>query len=135
MKPGKHVLINIPRGERADRALLRVQADAEMMGGQCTDMYFQEVNVTGAWVQTKAQKTGGLRYHAQDVGGERARWIRFGHVQLKVAHGHTRQGIRYLNLYVKNLRRSGFAVGGLLGEDDHSEEELPQKECVHRMTL
>merc|ERR1719277_1145280 len=133
MKPGKHVLINIPRGERADRALLRVQADAEMMGGQCTDMYFQEVNVTGAWVQAKT--TGGLRYRARDVGGERAHWMSLGHVQLKVAHGHTRQGTKYLNLYVKNLRRAGFAVGGLLGEDDHSEEQVPQKECVHRMTL
>merc|ERR1719161_2738689 len=57
MKLGKHVLINIPRGERADKALLRVRADAQRMGGQCTDMYFQEVNITGAWVQEKAQKT------------------------------------------------------------------------------
>jgi hypothetical protein len=134
MKPGKHVLINIPRGERAEKSLLRVQADAKILGGQCTDMYFQEVNITGAWAGTNA-KTGGLRYHAQDVGGKRSHWMRFGPVQLKVAHGHTRQGMKYLNLYVKGLGRSGFAVGGLLGEDDHSEEEIPEKECAHRMAL
>jgi hypothetical protein len=134
MKPGRHVLINIPRGERAEKALLRVQADAKRLGGQCTDMYFQEVNITGAWAGTNA-KAGGLRYHAQDVGGKRSHWMRFGPVQLKVAHGHTRQGMKYLNLYVKGLGRSGFAVGGLLGEDDHSEEEIPEKECAHRMAL
>jgi len=134
MKPGKHVLINIPRGERADKALLRVQADAQRLGGQCTDMYFQEVNVTGSWAGAKVQKTGGLRYHAQEA-GERARWMRFGPVQLKVAHGHTREGIKYLNLYVKSLSRTGFAVGGLLGEDDHSEEETPPKDCHHRIAL
>eukprot|EP00959_Pyramimonas_sp_CCMP1952_P366346 7672770-Pyramimonas_sp.AAC.1 len=36
MKPGKHVLINIPRG-RHKNALLRAQADARQMGGQCAD--------------------------------------------------------------------------------------------------
>jgi hypothetical protein len=135
MKPGRHVLINIPRGEPADKALLRVQADAQMMGGQCMDMYFQEINVTGTWVQKNAQKTGSLLYHAQDVIGERAHWMSFGPVQLKVAHGHTRQGIKYLNLYVKRLGRSGFAVGGLLGEDDHADEAIPPKDCVHRLAL
>jgi len=44
MKPGEHVLINIPRG-RQKNALLRVQADARQLGGQCADMYFQEVNI------------------------------------------------------------------------------------------
>jgi hypothetical protein len=135
MKPGRHVLINIPRGERAEKALLRVQADAQREGGQCTDMYFQEVNITGAWADADAKKTGGLRYSAQHAGGKRSRWMRFGPVQLKVAHGHTQQGIKYLNLYVKGLGRSGFAVGGLLGEDDHSKVEIPEAECVHRMTL
>jgi len=135
MQPGRHVLINIPRGERAGRAFLLVQADAQRLGGQCTDMYFQEVNVTGAWVAANAKQTGGLRYRAQDVGAVRAHWMHFGPVQLKVAHGHTRQGLRYLNLYVKSLGRAGLAVGGLLGEDDHSEEEAPQEQCAHRMAL
>merc|ERR1719413_52460 len=35
MKPGKHVLINIPRGVSAEKSLLRVQADARQLGGQC----------------------------------------------------------------------------------------------------
>jgi hypothetical protein len=53
MKPGKHVLINIPRGVGAEKSLLRVQADARHLGGKCADMYFQEVNVTGSWADAK----------------------------------------------------------------------------------
>jgi len=53
MKPGKHVLINIPRGVGAEKSLLRVQADARHLGGVCADMYFQEVNVTGSWASAK----------------------------------------------------------------------------------
>merc|ERR1719382_532484 len=53
MKPGKHVLINIPRGVSAEKALFRVQADARRLGGQCADMYFQELNITGSWAEAK----------------------------------------------------------------------------------
>ncbi|CAK0833310.1 unnamed protein product [Prorocentrum cordatum] len=47
MKPGRHVLIQIPKGERDASTLLRVQADARRLGG-CKDMYFQEINVRSA---------------------------------------------------------------------------------------
>lgn len=132
MKTGKHNLITIPR-KSVQYALLRVDAEAHRLGGQCDDIYFQEVNITGAWADVK--KTGGFCHRARDVAGRRARWVRFGHVQLKVAHGRTLKGIKYLNLYVKSLGRAGFAVGGLLGEDDHSEEEIPPKSCRHRIAV
>ena len=41
MKPGKHVLINIPKEVLAEKALLRVQADARRMGDSCADMYLK----------------------------------------------------------------------------------------------
>jgi hypothetical protein len=132
MKPGKHLLIQIPR-ESSQNTLLRVNAEAQTMGGQCTDMYFQELNITGAWADAK--QTGGFRYHAQDVDGEPPHWAKFGRVNLKVAHGHTRQGIKYLNFYVKNLAHAGFAVGGLLGEGDHTEAAKPPESCVRRWSL
>ena len=105
MKPGKHVLINIPRG-RHKNALLRVEADARQMGGQCADMYFQELNITGEWV--KAKGTGGLRFQAQGVHDEQPKWCEFGKVKVKVAHGRTQDGVQYLNFYVKHLGHSGF---------------------------
>lgn len=132
MKPGKHNLITIPR-RPVRYALLRVYAEAQRFGGQCDDIYFQEVNITGAWADAK--KIGGFRHRAKDRNGKRARWVRFGHVQLKVAHGRTRQDITYLNLYVKSLSRAGYDIGGLLGEDDHSDEEIPPDTCLHLMAL
>merc|ERR1719515_651271 len=66
MKPGKHVLINIPRGVGAEKSLLRVQADARQLSGKCADMYFQEVNVTGSWADAK--KAGGYHYSVKHDG-------------------------------------------------------------------
>ncbi|CAK0911011.1 unnamed protein product [Prorocentrum cordatum] len=132
MKRGNHVLINIPRG-RHKNVMLRVEAEARQLGGQCTDMYFQDLNVTGSWVEEKY--AAGLRFQAQGVHDEGPKWFKFGKVQLKVAHGHTQQGITYLNFYVKHLGRAGFDVGGLLGEDDHQEAATPAEECGHRASL
>jgi len=132
MKPGKHVLINIPRGRHTD-ALLRVEAEARQMGGQCADMYFQDLNITGTWVE--ATGTGSLRFQAEGVRAQNAKWLKFGKVQLKVARGHTQKGLQYLNFYVKHLGHSGYAVGGLLGEDDHTEAAMTTEKCVHNVAL
>merc|ERR1712060_491528 len=96
-------------------------------------MYFQEINITGRWVETKL--AGGLRFQAPGVADESPNWMTFGKVEVKVAHGHTRQGIQYLNLYVKHLGHAGFAVGGLLGEDDHKDVMIPPASCTHRASL
>jgi len=133
MKPGKHVLIQIPRKERVEKALLRVEAEVRRLGGQCADMYFQDLNITGAWVN--GTHTGGIRFQAQSVRDEHPQWLKFGKVELKVAHGQTKEGAQYLNFYVKHLGRAGFEVGGLLGEDDHTEAAMPTEACAHRLSL
>merc|ERR1712113_417489 len=83
-----------------------------MGGGQCADTYFQELNITGAWVKSRqssglslvdAEQTGGLYISAQGVRDEHPDWMKFGKVALKVVHGRTQQGLSYLNFYVKNL--------------------------------
>eukprot|EP00959_Pyramimonas_sp_CCMP1952_P137331 2874039-Pyramimonas_sp.AAC.1 len=93
-------------------------------------MYFQELNITGTWVDAK--RTDGLHFHAQDVGETTPKWERVGKIDVKVAHGRTQQGTQYLNFYVRHLGRVGFAVGGLLGEDDHTEAATPSGACVRR---
>ena len=120
----------VPKGDPVENALFRVEAEARRLGGQCEDLYFQEINITGPWVE--AQLTGGLRFQASGVTGESPKWMTFGKVQVKVAHGHTQQGIHYLNFYVKHLGHAGFAVGGLLGEDDHKDVMIPPASCTHR---
>jgi len=133
MKEGKHVLISIPRGKSAEQTFLRVQADARRLGGQCADMYFQELNVTGSWAE--ANQAGGYHYSVSQSEGKTPEWVTFGKVDLKVVHGRTNSGLRYLNVYVKHLGRAGFAVGGLLGEDDHADVIVPPAECGKRMAL
>jgi hypothetical protein len=133
MKPGRHVLIQIPKGNLADGALLRVEADARRLGGHCADLYFQELNVTGVWAEAKFP--GGLHFQARDQTHETPSWVKFGKVQIKVAHGRTNEGTRYLNFYVKHLGHAGYPVGGLLGEDDHKEAAKSPAACVHRTSL
>merc|ERR1719437_236083 len=133
MKPGKHVLINIPRGVSAEKALLRVQAHARRLGGQCADMYFQDVNVTGSWAEAK--HAGGYHYSVSQRDVETPQWVVFGKVGLKVVRGRTDSGLSYLNVYVKHLGQAGFAVGGLLGEDDHEDVITPPADCGRSMSL
>lgn len=90
----------------------------------------QSGRITGAWVEAK--QTGGLRFQAQ---GEGMSWAKFGQVRLKVAHGRTQQGTQYLNFYVKHLGRARFAIGGLLGEDDHMKASMPSAYCVRHVSL
>jgi len=130
MQAGRHVLVQIPRGARTEGTLLRVEAEAQRLGELCADMYFQELNLTGKWAEAK--QAGGLRYRAAEPVTEDPKWVQFGMVDLKVAHGRTLEGTRYLNIYVKHLNRAGFSVGGLLGEDDHSREATPAQDCGHR---
>jgi hypothetical protein len=135
MKPGKHVLVQIPRRESLENTLLRVQAVAQTMGGLCTDTYFTRINVTGKW--PSALRPGGFIFRADDPdSGAESKWMNLhGGLQVKVVHGRTQQAIRYLNFYIKHLDRAGFPVGGLLGEDDHEEASTPPRACEQRMAL
>jgi len=137
MQPGKHTLLQIPRQKSVEvgmPTLLLVRALAARMGPQCADMYFSQVNITGAWAEKK--QAGGFQYNALDGSDDRqSRWVSVGNVHLKVVRGQTRQGIRYLNFYTMHLGRVGFPIGGLLGEDDHSAEATKPKNCEHRVVL
>merc|ERR1719203_2439484 len=133
MKPGKHVLINIPRGTSTEDALLRVEAQANKLGGQCEDIYFTELNITGSWASVT--HAGGYHFLAQQDTDGTGKWVVMGMVELKVVHGHTDTGTQYLNFYIKHLGRTGFVVGGLLGEEDHSDVSAPPLGCVQRVSL
>merc|ERR1740121_3411587 len=78
MQEGRHVLINIPRGTGAEQAILRVQADARRLGGQCADLYFQELNVTGSWAEAK--QAGGYHYSVSQSDAETPKWVALGKV-------------------------------------------------------
>jgi hypothetical protein len=133
MKPGKHVLVNIPREARAESAMLRVEADARRLGRSCADLYFEELNITGLWAEAK--QAGGYHYGSSSGVEESPEWLTFGKVAAKVVHGRTQDGVQYLNLYVKHLGRAGFVVGGLLGEDDYHDVAAPDASCANKIAL
>jgi len=133
MQAGWHTLLHILRGARAPETLLRIVAEARRLSDGCSDIYFEGINITGAWAETA--QTGGLRFDAQVAQDEKPPWAKFGPVQLKVAHGRTETGAPYLNFYVKHLGHLGFAVGGLLGEDDHTEAATPTGACRETLSL
>jgi len=100
-------------------------------------MYFQELNVTGSWAE--GQNAGGYHYSVSQHDVDAPKWLQFGSlfrkVELKVVHGTTDSGLRYLNVYVKHLGHAGYAVGGLLGEDDHEDVIVSPEGCEKRMSL
>eukprot|EP00959_Pyramimonas_sp_CCMP1952_P341281 7149611-Pyramimonas_sp.AAC.1 len=96
-------------------------------------MYFQEFNITGSWADAK--QAGGYHYSVSQYEVKTPEWVALGKVELKVVHGHTDGGLRYLNVYVKHLGRAGFAVGGLLGDDDHGDVIVPPEACAKHLSL
>ena len=133
-QPGKHVFILIPKGADAQDTLLRVDADIEHIGNACADMYIQYLNITGKWADE--QRIGGYHYYAQEDAGRMAtNWMHVGEVDLKVVWGHTIEGIKYMNLFAKKLGHTGFPVGGLLGEDDHTIASSPNPSCEKAISL
>jgi len=138
LQPGQHTLLRIPKSAPAAAGLLLgVSAWAQQVGTACSDMYFRELNVTGAWAD--GEQAGGFRFRADEAdeaGCDGASWkMSFGKLELKVAHGCTSLGVRYLNFYVRHLGRAGFDVGGLLGGDDHSAAAEPPEACARRVSL
>jgi len=94
-----------------------------------------QVNITGKWVESKVHVHGlgsgpGVTFSAGTATAHSGtKWMSFGKMSLKVVYGRTSGGTAYLNFFARNLRRAGYVVGGLLGEDDHTEAATPSSAC------
>jgi len=135
MVPGMHTLINIPRGGSVNTSMLHITADAQKAqtgDAGCGELYFQALNVTGQWLDQRRP----LHFFAGGAQNrDETKWMTFGGVGVKVVHGLTLTGIPYLNLMVRNLKKSGFTIGGLLGEDSHDIEATSSPWCKNIMSL
>jgi len=129
MKPGVHLLAQIPRHADSSSSLLSISADVQRLGGQCADIYIQAVNVTGGWVPHNR-----LTYAVGTV-PKQAHWQELNKVSLKVAQGRTTTGLAYLNVLLRNLDKVSYPVGGLLGLDDHTEAATPEVGCRKSVAL
>merc|ERR1719188_791519 len=134
MRPGDHTLVQIPKHTNNYNTLLRVVAQVSRVGGSCQDMYIMRVNVTGAWLKESGRRhlhfAAGVAQPNLD-----SKWLHFGPVDLKVAQGKTRDDTAYLNFFVRNLAKTSYPVGGLLGEDSHEIEATPTENCQRSMSL
>jgi hypothetical protein len=128
-QPGVHPLVRIPRSAGRKSALL-VAARATRLGDGCKELYFTEVNVTGTWSRGRRN----LTWAAGDTEPGRPRWRMFRQVGVKVVHGRTLLGTRYLNVLVRGLNKANYAIGGLLGEDDHTAAGTPGADCASKLT-
>ncbi|CAK0885325.1 unnamed protein product [Prorocentrum cordatum] len=142
LQPGIHTLLQVPRGPiDTERVLVRVDAEAVRMGGMCSDIFFQSLNISGSWVDQ--QMGGPLEFHVDGSAGgagsatRSTSWMRVGPVlDLKVVWGHTRSGFKYLNLFARHLSRvTDYPIGGLLGADDHTRVSTPSASCEHKVSL
>ena len=91
-QPGVHPLIRIPQSVRRKTAFL-VLAKATRVGDGCNDMYFTEVNISGAW--TRRHRRADLTWTAEAVKHEHPKWINFRDLHVKVVRGHTLAGTRF----------------------------------------
>ena len=98
-------------------------ADAQRLGNTCADLYFQNINITGKWVNMR----GGLQFSVDAK--TRAKWMYFGRIQLKAVHGHAIDEKKYLNIFVKGIGKERLPVGGLLGGDNRALAAQVSEDC------
>lgn len=134
MQAGTHMLLQIPRGAVAETSLLAAEARAERSSAACSDLYFKSLNLTGRWADEL--NSGGFRFFA-GVPDARigAGWLHINKVDVKVRWGRTGEGVEYLNVFFRHLGMAGSPVGGLLGEDDHSQAATPDPYCAQILSL
>jgi len=128
-RPGVLPLLHVPRLAEPARTLLLVEADARRMSGVCS-IYFQVVTISGMWTNESKPIQFLANPHGAPAGRNWKEWMRFGSIELKVAH--QTKGVDYLNVYARNVSKNGYEVGGLLGLDDHSAFATRPRECAHQ---
>lgn len=123
LERGKHVLVQIPRGAAPQDTLLRVEA---LVGGgkSCNVSFIQGLNITGAWADEQKPPSGfqytALPWGEKKRGLHRTRHQRFGPITVRISYGIMQSGYTYLNFNARDFNKTNLAVGGLLGEDDHT---------------
>ena len=128
-QPGNMTLLHLPRLAEPARTLLLVEADARRMGDACS-VYFQVLAISGKWTNESKPIQFLANAHGTPEGRNWREWMRFGSIDLKVVHQS--KGVDYLNVYARNVGKSGYEVGGLLGLDDHEAVATRPRECAHR---
>jgi hypothetical protein len=122
-------LLQLPRRAMLENTLLLLEANAKRMGDVCS-VYFQSVTISGIWTNQSEPIQFFANPHGDPRGMKWKEWRRFGTVELKIVRQI--KGIDYINVYAKLSGLAGYAVGGLLGSDDHKAMSTRPRQCSHR---
>jgi hypothetical protein len=132
-RSGNHTLFHIPRFSAKEAALVDVSAFVKREGLACSDIYINSLHITGKWADDK--QSGGFSFFADHRSHVSGRWMPFGKLELKVVHGKTNRGVKYLNLLAKHLSKVSIPIGGILGLDDHTEAATSDAHCKRTLSL
>lgn len=133
VRPGNHTLLHIPRFSTQGDNLIDVRGFVKHEGSTCLDMYIDSLHITGKWVVER--QLGVLSFFSGKRTELSDNWLTFGVLKLKVVHGSTSGGTKYLNLFAKDLSKVHFSIGGILGLDDHSQAATREEECKRAISL
>ncbi|CAK0841370.1 unnamed protein product [Prorocentrum cordatum] len=133
VRPGNHTLLHIPRFSTQGDNLIDVRGFVKHEGSTCLDMYIDCLHITGKWVVER--QLGVLSFFSGKRTELSENWLTFGVLKLKVVHGSTSGGTKYLNLFAKDLSKVHFSIGGILGLDDHSQAATREEECKRAISL
>jgi len=133
VRPGNHTLIHIPRYSVQDENLIDVRVFVKHEGSTCLDMYIDSLHITGKWADDR--QLGGLSFFSDKRIELSGNWLTLGGLELKVVHGTTSGGTKYLNFFVKHLSKVNLPVGGILGLDDHSQAAIREKNCKRILSV
>merc|ERR1712032_1207440 len=110
-----------------------------MGGGQCADAYFKAFYLSGRGVEEQRHNgsihAGVATMISVDAKEKQSRWLQMGPMGLRVAWGHTNDGIEYLNLYLRHVAQVHYRIGGLLGNGDHTTVSTPNVNCKKSVSL
>jgi hypothetical protein len=133
LRSGNHTLLHIPQHSLLEGALVFVRASVKHEGPTCLDMYIESLHITGKWADERQR--GGFSFFANQSGGVSEGWLSLGKLDLKVVHGTTVSGVRYLNMFARHLAKLGMPIGGILGLDGHESAATPEVGCQRRIAL
>jgi hypothetical protein len=128
-QPGIVPLLRLPRRAEPEGTLLLLEASAKRAGDVCS-VYFQSVAISGRWTNQSEPIEFFANSHGAPMGMKWKEWKRFGTVELKMVR--RTKGVEHVDVYAKLSGVAEYAVGGLLGSDDHKAMSTRPRQCSHR---
>jgi len=130
----QHVLVPFP-SFAINKTVLRMTANVHKICGACSNFFlYLRLGHDRQMSRGKHSSSSGKAFAGKLRMGKKA-WAKYGKVPVTVAQGRTTNGVRYFNVFTKDLANKGYLVGGPWGIGDHTAARLPDPERKNTVTL